>query len=231
MPEPEDKGAGVAVTGAEESLSILVAEDDVTLGQALTAFLRENGHQVDFAQDGRQALAFISQKNYALVITDLVMPGADGLEVLKSARQRNPATLVVIMTGYASTDSAIQAIREGAYDYLRKPFNLQEINIAVANAARLLRLHRENQQLLRKLNSLTTELENLQRARQNSRSIAADQEQSQGLSVSSVLSNTEPSGHEPVPQSQADLERLYNLYRQNLLTDKEYQVLKQRLHI
>lgn len=231
MAGSEQAGDSIGTTNAEDTLTILVAEDDVTLGQALAAFLRDGGHQVDFAPDGRQALALISQKLYSLVITDLVMPGADGLEVLRRARQRDPATLVVIMTGYASTDSAIQAIREGAYDYLRKPFNLQELNIAVANAARLLRLSRENQRLVHKLNFLTAQLADLQRDRQESPGDAALQEQPQEPAPPPFLTSRELSPQTAITRHQTDLERLHNLYREHLLTDREYQVLKQRLLI
>ncbi len=207
-------------------LAILVAEDDVTLGQALTAFLQEKGHEVDFARDGLEALELIGQKTYSLVITDLVMPGADGLEVLRKARQRDPATLVVIMTGHASIDSAIQATREGAYVYLRKPFNLQEIYIAVANAAQLLHLHRKNQELLHKLNCLTAKLEEQDYQRET-----MVREKAQEPAFDPSASRERQAEWERQRQSQADLERLHNLYRENLLTDKEYQVLKQRLFI
>jgi DNA-binding NtrC family response regulator len=122
------------------ALRILIAEDDPNLREALVSYLREKGYAVDLARHGGEALNLIRRHDYPLILTDLVMPEADGLEVLRAARQRNPAALVVIMTGHASLTSALQATREGAYDYLRKPFNLQEIEVAVDNAARLLHL-------------------------------------------------------------------------------------------
>src|SRR4030043_154696 len=147
-------GSGV-MAGSEAPLSILIAEDDVTLAAALAEFLRQKGHQVDLAPHGGKALSLLEKQTYPLIITDLVMPEADGLTVLRAARQRDPATMVIIMTGYASLDSAIGAIREGAYDYLCKPFKLQEIEIVVTNATRLINLRRENQKLLHKLDDLT----------------------------------------------------------------------------
>ena len=128
-------------------LRILIAEDDPNLGEALVSFLRERGHTVDLARHGAEALKLLAQRSYPLILADLVMPEVDGLEVLRAARQRNPASLVVIMTGHASLACALQATREGAYDYLRKPFNLREIEVAVDNAARLLSLKEENGRL------------------------------------------------------------------------------------
>ncbi len=214
------------MTESPASLSILVAEDDLNLREALAGFLRDQGHQVDLAANGREALEFLRACSYALVITDLVMPEADGLEVLRAAKNLDKTTLVVIMTGHASLDSAIQATREGAYDYLRKPFKLQEIDVAVANAARLLSLHRENRQLLQKLDDLTAKLEEMQDSDQE---IKTDPPLSQRKSAPDSL----PLNFWPASRvdHQADLLRLRRLYRESLITEGEYQTLKQRLCI
>ncbi len=211
-------------------LSILIAEDDLNLGEALAGFLRDKGHHVDLAINGREAQELLLQGNYSLVITDLVMPEADGLAVLRAAKQKDKATLVVVMTGYASLDSAMQATREGAYDYLRKPFKLQEIDIAVANAARLLALHRENQELLQKLDDLTAKLADL---------APAEPKALCGQQLATDARVPFPSFPFPwqgaVPdrgeQYQADLLRLRHLYQESLITEREYQTLKQRLCI
>jgi DNA-binding NtrC family response regulator len=220
---------------AEVKLPILIAEDDPTLGEALTGFLREKGHAVNLARTGGEALALLEKQSYPLVITDLVMPEADGLMVLRAARQRDPATLVVIMTGYASIDSAIEATREGAYDYLRKPFKLQEIEIAVSRAARLLFLDKENQRLLHKLNDLTAQLEDLQQINQSHQADAppGDKARSPRYAVPFPLSNYFLLAQEQENRSELEhlQERLRALYKENLLTEKEYQVLKQRILI
>jgi CheY-like chemotaxis protein len=211
------------------ALNILVAEDDATLGEALVSFLQEKGHQADLARDGCQALDWLRQRNYSLVITDLVMPGADGLEVLRASRQCQPPPLVVIMTGYASIDTAIEAIHQGAYEYLRKPFKLQEIEIAVANAARLLHLHRENQRLVQSLQELRAQLAILKTRSLPDPEAPETDASPAGLVLPLPLG---PGGWvEPVRPHQSDLERLHHLYRESLLTENEYQVLKQRLLI
>jgi DNA-binding NtrC family response regulator len=88
---------------------------------------------------------------YRLVITDLQLPGADGLDVLRAARDANPSCFVVIVTGYASLDSAIQAVRLGAYDYLTKPFSLGQLDVLLKRVQEHLTLEDENRRLLRQL--------------------------------------------------------------------------------
>lgn len=216
---------------ADTPLDILIAEDDGTLAAALAEFLKEKCHQVDLAPHGGEALALLEQRVYPLVITDLVMPEADGLTVLRAARQRDPATLVVIMTGYASLDSAIGAIREGAYDYLCKPFKLQEIEIAVTNATRLINLRRENKRLLQKLDTLTAQLQEVQQLPQ----LLGGGLSSSGRSRTLWSPGPVPLGdYAPGEQAQqylGDLERLRDLYKENMLTREEYQRLKDRLLI
>ncbi len=217
------------MTYSQASLHILIAEDDLNLGEALTGFLRDQGHRVDFAKDGLEALEYLEKNTYQLVIADLVMPKADGLAVLRAAKQKDKDTLVVVMTGYASVDSALEATRQGAYDYLRKPFKLQEINIAVANAARLLALHRENRKLLQKLNDLKAKLEGLE---------DSGQKPPESSPASTTAGETGPPSFivDYCPKStpnrrQADLARLQRLYQDNLITEQEYRTLKEHLHI
>ena len=215
---------------SEAPLSILIAEDDETLAAALDEFLRERGHQVDLATHGGEALALLEKRSYPLIITDLVMPEADGLTVLRAARQQDPATLVIIMTGYASLDSAIGAIREGAYDYLCKPFKLQEIEIAVKNATQLISLHRENQNLLERLNDLTAKLKEMEEIPQLLGDTRLDARPRTLWSPGPVpLRDYSPEDHQQ--QFLADLERLRALYKESMLTKDEYQKLKDRLLI
>lgn len=194
------------------TLDILLAEDDPTLREALAAFLRHRGHRVTLARHGGEALAALQENDFSLVVTDLIMPVADGLEVLRAARRREPPPLVVIMTGYASIDSAIQAIREGAYDYLRKPFKLQEIEVAVANAARLLALYQENQALLGRLADLSARL------------AGANPEAPGQIPPPPAASAARPS-QPPGP----DFERLRLLYQERLLSEPEFHTLKHRV--
>lgn len=215
------------MTDSQASLRILIAEDDLNLGEALAGFLRDQGHRVDLAKDGLEALEYLDNNDYQLVITDLVMPGADGLAVLRGAKQKDKDSLVIVMTGYASVDSALEATREGAYDYLRKPFKLQEINLAVANAARLLALHRENRKLREKLLDLTARLKSLEEPHRKSDPDASGSGLHEEKAPSAFLVEIPPQGR----RHQADLLRLRRLYQQNLITEQEYRAIKDRLQI
>lgn len=219
------------MSSEQPKLRILIAEDDPNLGEALVSFLREKGHVVDLARHGGEALQLLSQRTYSLILADLVMPEVDGLEVLRAARQRNPASLVVIMTGHASLASALEATREGAYDYLRKPFNLREIEVAVDNAARLLSLKEENGRLLQKLDELNAKLEELQQVSQYPEAATPPGDQKRKTPLWRIAPWGQPLPWEEEPFQQADLERLLGLYKENLLTEREFHILKQRILI
>ena len=111
------------------------------------------GHEVSSAADGTEAVADITRHptKYGLIISDLQLPGIDGLGVLKAAKAANPSVAVIIVTGYASVDSAVRAVRLGAYDYLTKPFTLGQIDVIVRRAAERQALEAENRQLARKM--------------------------------------------------------------------------------
>jgi len=135
-------------TSPQDTLSVLIVDDDTSFREVLVDVAARAGYQVFSCGDGGEALELVRRQSVHLVITDLVMPGPDGLEVLKAARQTRPEALVIIITGHASLQTAIEAIREGAYDYIRKPFKLEEMELALKNAGERIRLLRENKRLL-----------------------------------------------------------------------------------
>jgi DNA-binding NtrC family response regulator len=137
---------------------VLVVDDEPDVRELLVEFLRDHGFSPASAADGRAALAAIEREpsRYKLILTDLQLPGADGLAVLKAARAANPSVYVVIITGYASLDSAIQAVRLGAYDYLTKPFSIGQIEVIVQRVADRLALEAENRHLTRLVRRETT---------------------------------------------------------------------------
>ena len=134
-------------------LEALVVDDEAEIRELLVEFLRSKGLPVASACDGRAAVTALQREpsRYNFVITDLALPGVDGLGVLRAAREANPSCQVVIVTGYASLDSAIQAVRLGAYDYLTKPFSLGQIDVILARLRYRLNLEAENRQLLHRL--------------------------------------------------------------------------------
>lgn len=132
------------------SEEVLVVDDDEAVREVILAYFLKKGLQVAGATDGRAAINTLerSQGRYGIVITDLSLPGADGLAVLKAARQANASCYVVIVTGYASLDSAISAVRLGAYDYLTKPFSLGQLDVILQRIADRQSLEHENRTLL-----------------------------------------------------------------------------------
>ncbi|MEP7117303.1 MAG: response regulator [Acidobacteriota bacterium] len=128
----------------------LVVDDDEAVREVIIAYLGKQGMAVTGAIDGRSAINALERSNgrFKLVVTDLSLPGADGLAVLRAARQANASSYVVIVTGYASLDSAISAVRLGAYDYLTKPFSLGQLDVILRRIGDRESLERENRELL-----------------------------------------------------------------------------------
>jgi DNA-binding NtrC family response regulator len=104
--------------------SILVVDDEPTVQEALETFLRAEGYSVATAGSGKEALTRIEEQEFDLIVADLVMPGMSGLEVLERSRSIAPAVGVILITGHATVETAIEALRKGAFDYLQKPFQL-----------------------------------------------------------------------------------------------------------
>jgi DNA-binding NtrC family response regulator len=139
-------------------IKILIVDDDKTIADILKDLISDTGRSVDVYYDGLAAVESIQNNFYDLIIVDLVMPRVGGLDILKYAKKINPDVIVIIITGYASLETAIMAIKEGAYDYIRKPCKLEEIKIAVENAIDRIKLNRENRELLKKLQDAYHEL-------------------------------------------------------------------------
>ncbi len=106
---------------------VLIVEDDEKLRKGLKLLLEKKGYSVKTAEDGVKAINMVKKAKFDLVITDLVMPGADGIEVLRSVKKYSPLTKVVIITAFGTVDNAVRAMKLGASDYILKPFNVEEI--------------------------------------------------------------------------------------------------------
>ena len=107
--------------------TILIADDEEGVRESLGEVLRDEGYDVDLARDGAEALAALERRDYAVIITDVRMPGADGLEVLRRVRETAPQTVVLMMTAHASVDTAVEALRQGAADYILKPLLFDDV--------------------------------------------------------------------------------------------------------
>jgi len=117
---------------SEQTHKILIVDDEQNMRVALFEALSRNGHEVAVAENGRMALEMIARQPPELVITDIKMPGMDGLELLRQVKALRPELPVVIMTGFATVDTAVEAMKQGAFDYLLKPFPVEVIEETVA---------------------------------------------------------------------------------------------------
>lgn len=126
---------------------ILVVDNEKSMREFLSILLEKEGYQVSTAEDGQRALDLCRDITYDLVITDIKMPNMDGLELLHRVKEISRGTPVIMITAYASTETAVQAMKEGAYDYITKPFNVDEIKMVIKNAIDRVTLERESSQL------------------------------------------------------------------------------------
>ncbi len=147
-----------------DNIKILITDDDVDLRELLTEAVRNWGYSVSVAKDGDEALRKLRMDRFDIVITDLMMPGMDGLALLKKIKELDRDILVIIITGYATIETAVKAIETGAYDYIAKPFRLDELMIVIKNACERLRLIMQNKALLDELRSAYGEISVLKNA-------------------------------------------------------------------
>lgn len=132
---------------------ILVVDDEKSLREVLSIMLKRAGYTVTEACDGDEAIGHVNKEIYDLVITDLRMPKADGMDVLKAVKSSSPDTVVLVITAFATSDSAVEAMKQGAYDYLTKPFQVDEVQLIIRNALEKRRLSTENMLLKREMAS------------------------------------------------------------------------------
>ncbi|MFZ2948326.1 MAG: sigma-54 dependent transcriptional regulator [Desulfuromonadaceae bacterium] len=128
-------------------LKILVIDDDASLRRVLEYNLQEAGYAVATASSGEEGLTLFDEVSPALVMTDMKMPGMDGMQVLKAVKERSPETLVIMITAFGTVDIAVEAMKAGAYDYITKPFNRDELRLTVAKALQFSGLAHENKRL------------------------------------------------------------------------------------
>jgi DNA-binding NtrC family response regulator len=113
---------------------ILVIDDEAIVRTSCSRTLSPEGYEVKLSQNGADAMKMLEEESFDLVLTDLKMPDIDGIEVLKMIKQRWPRTEVIVVTGYQTVDTAVKAIKLGAFDYLEKPFTPDSLVAAVNNA-------------------------------------------------------------------------------------------------
>ena len=121
---------------------ILIIEDEKRLRTNMDILLTDEGYRIVTAENGKEGLQYLAQEPFDLIINDIVMDDMNGFEVMEHIATHGLDTLVIVITGFASTASAIQALRQGAYDYLPKPFDMDIMKISIKRALEKVRLQR-----------------------------------------------------------------------------------------
>ncbi len=134
-----------------EPASILVVDDESIMQEILGDFLREEGYEVDVTGSGEEGLEHSRQRVYDCAIVDLMMPGIDGIETMQQLREIDPSLPVIMVTAFASVESAVEAMKQGAYEYITKPFKNDEVLVVLQNAIRTRKLEDEVKNLRRAL--------------------------------------------------------------------------------
>lgn len=222
----------------DNKFKILIVDDDRNLLSVLKSILTDENNDVAICSDGQMAINLCLAKRFDLVITDLMMPGTNGLEVLREVHKIDSDIIVILITGFGSLETAVQAIREGAYDYITKPFKLDEIKIVVNNAREKVMLTRENRTLIlelqeayRQLHAINTAISSTGKNIEKAEDEPSVQETGKGLHITgSMLPLYYTENFQDVQQPALfHLERVAALKERGYLTEEEFSLCKSRL--
>jgi DNA-binding NtrC family response regulator len=208
-----------------QKINILIVDDEKAVADILKDCVSGKERSVDVCYDGLVGIDHIQSKVYDLIIVDLVMPKVGGLDILKYAKKANPDVLVIIVTGYASLETAILAVKEGAYDYIRKPCKLEEIRISVDNAIDKIKLFRENKGLIKEIKDAYNELMLLKKEKKADKKISSINFFSSNMPSLHYLYDNNSSPNNTVDKLQA----LSSLKENGSLTDSEFNTFKHNL--
>jgi DNA-binding NtrC family response regulator len=128
-------------------ISILIVDDEESVRDSLYNWFIEDGYKVDIAEDAKKALAKLESEEYDIILADIKMPGMDGMEMLKRIKALRKDSIVIIMTAFATVDTAVQALKDGAFDYVTKPFDPDDLSHLIRNASKQISLSEENEKL------------------------------------------------------------------------------------
>jgi len=130
--------------GPSKKSSILVVDDELSIRESLSGWLQQDGYEVETVADGPGALAKVQEKRYDIMLIDVKMPGMDGLTLLKKLKEQDPDVSVVMMTAHGAIQDAVEAMKSGAYDYLLKPFDLEELSLTIDKLVKFRTMALEN---------------------------------------------------------------------------------------
>ena len=137
-----------------EKISILIVDDEESVRDSLSNWFIEDGYSVECAENAKKALHMLEDREFDIILADIKMPGMDGMEMHRRIRALNRDSIVIIMTAFASVDTAVQALKDGAFDYITKPFDPDDLSHLIRNAAAQIALRTENEALRRRVTTL-----------------------------------------------------------------------------
>ncbi|HEX2975085.1 MAG TPA: sigma-54 dependent transcriptional regulator [Bacteroidales bacterium] len=135
-------------------ISILVVDDEESVRDSLLNWFIEDGYRVKCAENASKALKMVESESFDIILADIKMPGMDGLEMMRRIKQLKPDSVIIVMTAFATVDTAVKALKDGAYDYVTKPFDPDDLTHLIRNASRQITLAEENENLKKKVISL-----------------------------------------------------------------------------
>ncbi len=130
---------------------ILIVDDEESIREFLEIMLKKEGYEITTAVDGLNAKEILTKKSFDMIISDMQMPNMTGIELLKHVKESYPDIVFMIITAFGTTETAVEAMKMGAYDYVTKPFKIDEVRLNIANALRSQNLEVENRVLRREL--------------------------------------------------------------------------------
>jgi DNA-binding NtrC family response regulator len=137
-----------------KKVSILIVDDEESVRDSLYNWFMEDGYRVECAENARKALSILESGSFDIILADIKMPGMDGLEMLRRIKLLKSDSIVIIMTAFATVDTAVQALKDGAFDYITKPFDPDDLSHLIRNATKQISLAEENENLKKKVVSL-----------------------------------------------------------------------------
>ena len=137
-----------------KKISILIVDDEESVRDSLYNWFVEDGFRVECAENAKKALTMLESDQFDIVLADIKMPGMDGLEMLKRIKALKPDSVVIVMTAFATVDTAVKALKDGAYDYVTKPFDPDDLTHLIRNATKQISLAEENENLKKQVISL-----------------------------------------------------------------------------
>lgn len=137
-----------------ENISILIVDDEESVRDSLCNWFIEDGYHVECAENAKRALQMLEDREFDIILADIKMPGMDGMEMHRRIRALNRDSIVIIMTAFASVDTAVQALKDGAFDYITKPFDPDDLSHLIRNASAQIALKSENEALKRRVTIL-----------------------------------------------------------------------------